>query len=60
MQVVVTGASGFIGSHLVDSLLDAGYNVRAVARRLPGLISTSALQILDCRSIVLILKIALI
>ena len=33
MQVVVTGASGFIGSHLVDSLLDAGFNVRAVARR---------------------------
>ena len=44
MQVVVTGASGFIGSHLVDSLLDAGHNVRAVARRLPGLISTSALS----------------
>ncbi|KAI0043317.1 NAD-P-binding protein [Auriscalpium vulgare] len=30
--VVVTGASGFLGSNVVDQLLDAGYKVRGVAR----------------------------
>jgi len=30
---VVTGAGGFIGSHLVDALLDAGARVRTVDRR---------------------------
>ena len=38
MQAVVTGASGFIGSHLVDGLLSAGYRVKALGRHLPGLI----------------------
>lgn len=42
MLAVVTGASGFIGSHLVDGLLAAGYRVRALARHLPGLISADA------------------
>ena len=42
MQAVVTGASGFIGSHLVDGLLAAGYRVKALARHLPGLISPVA------------------
>ena len=36
------GASGFIGSHLVDGLLAAGYRVKALARHLPGLISPVA------------------
>lgn len=42
MQAVVVGASGFIGSHLVDALLAAGYRVKALARHLPGLISPVA------------------
>ena len=30
MKVLITGAGGFIGSHLVDSQLEHGYHVRAV------------------------------
>jgi dihydroflavonol-4-reductase len=33
-RVLLTGASGFIGSHVLASLLDAGYPVRALVR--PG------------------------
>ena len=29
MNVLVTGADGFIGSHLVECLVRAGHNVRA-------------------------------
>ena len=31
-QVLVTGADGFIGSHLTDMLLERGYKVRALAQ----------------------------
>lgn len=32
MKVLVTGADGFIGSHLTEALLAAGYQVRALAQ----------------------------
>jgi nucleoside-diphosphate-sugar epimerase len=31
-KVLVTGADGFIGSHLVEALLDKGYFVRALSQ----------------------------
>ena len=37
MKVLVTGAGGFIGSHLVDYQLECGNNVRAVDLHLGGL-----------------------
>ncbi|HEY8755792.1 MAG TPA: NAD-dependent epimerase/dehydratase family protein [Candidatus Dormibacteraeota bacterium] len=38
-EVFLTGATGFIGGHVLDALLDAGYSVRALVRtpgRLPS------------------------
>ncbi len=35
-RVAVTGATGFIGRHLVESLLAAGFDVRALSRRPDG------------------------
>ena len=30
MKVLVTGAAGFLGSHLTEKLIEAGYSVRAL------------------------------
>ena len=34
--VLVTGATGFLGSHLATALLERGYRVRALSRRTSG------------------------
>ena len=31
-KVLVTGADGFIGSHLTEMLVDKGYNVKALSQ----------------------------
>ena len=41
-NVAVIGAGGFIGSHLIDSLLSNKCHVLALGRNLPGLISSEA------------------
>ena len=35
MKVLVTGGSGFIGNHIVDTLVDAGHKVRALDLKEP-------------------------
>ena len=32
MSIVVTGATGFLAAHIVDQLLERGYNVRGTVR----------------------------
>lgn len=51
MRVLITGAGGFIGSHLVDSQLDHGHHVRAVDLHLDLLRHQAAhphLQVMRC------------
>ena len=45
MKALVTGASGFIGSHIVDRLLTRGYDVRVLLRR------TSSTEWLDVQRV---------
>jgi len=47
---VVTGANGFVGSHLVDYLLDKGYRVRCITRKTSDLkwLEGKDVEIYDC------------
>ncbi len=46
MKTLLTGGTGFIGSHLVDILLEEGHSVRLLTRRreLPGKLAASGVE----------------
>jgi nucleoside-diphosphate-sugar epimerase len=46
-RVLVTGAAGFIGSHLVDALLHGGYRVHGLDRRSPSRDATAGANLAD-------------
>lgn len=48
IPVLVTGAGGFIGHHLVKYLVDRGYWVRGADLKLPGYEPTAAHEFLQC------------
>jgi nucleoside-diphosphate-sugar epimerase len=47
---VVTGANGFVGSHLVDNLISKGFRVRAIVRKSSSLkwLDGKDVEIFDC------------
>ena len=45
MNILITGSSGFVGSRLIDSFIDSGYQVTAVdAMPLPGIIESESFR----------------
>ncbi len=48
MRVIVCGAAGFVGSHLCDHLLDAGYEVLGVDSQLTGSRQQNLNHLRDC------------
>ncbi|MDE0610641.1 MAG: NAD-dependent epimerase/dehydratase family protein [Anaerolineaceae bacterium] len=49
MKALVTGATGFVGSHVARALVEAGHEVRVLHRRSSRL---DALQGLDCEAVI--------
>ena len=47
---VVTGANGFVGSHLVDNLISKGFKVRCIVRKSSNLkwLDGKDVEIFDC------------
>lgn len=50
-RVLVLGAGGFLGSHLVEALLAAGCSVVAYSRQLPGLLPPALLEHPDLEAV---------
>lgn len=50
-RILITGGTGFLGSHVAEQLLDEGYNVRLAARgaKIPGLLEVYAQHVTDGR-----------
>jgi nucleoside-diphosphate-sugar epimerase len=59
-RVLVTGATGFIGSHTIHPLLQRGYQVHAVSSKLPHVVDESVVwhqaDLMDSPSIARLLK----
>jgi uncharacterized protein (TIGR01777 family) len=49
MNIAITGASGFIGSHLMQALLNGGHSVRVLGRKRPAILS-AAVEFAEWRS----------